>query len=178
MKQRIEGAFDEIYEKYAKMLYGYILQLCKNPTTADDILQTVFLKAIEHADSFEGKCEVSTWLCQIAKNTWLDICKRAEQKNVSMDHILEQQGEALLFGQIVQETDFVKELIQKEESTAIYREIHSLPEPYREVLMLRIMGCLSFKEIGDIFGKSETWGRVTFFRAKEKLKEQIGGEKK
>lgn len=80
MKQRIEGAFDEIYEKYAKMLYGYILQLCKNPTTADDILQTVFLKAIEHADSFEGKCEVSTWLCQIAKNTWLDMCKRAEQK--------------------------------------------------------------------------------------------------
>lgn len=176
--KRIEGAFDEIYQKYAKMLYGYALQLCKNPTTADDILQTVFLKAIEHADSFEGKCEVSTWLCQIAKNTWLDMCKKKEQKNISMDHILEEQGEALFFGQDTQETDFVKKLVQKEESKEVYREIHHLPEPYKEVLMLRIMGCLSFKEIGDIFGKSETWARVTFFRAKEKLKGQIGGEEK
>lgn len=174
----IKGVFDEIYQKYAKMLYGYILQLCKNPVTADDILQTVFLKAIEHADSFEGKCEVSTWLCQIAKNTWLDMCKQREQKNISMDQIMEQQGEALLFGQTVQETDFVKDLIRKDETAVVYRAIHNLSEPYKEVLMLRIMGCLSFKEIGSIFGKSETWGRVTFFRGKEKLREQIGGEQR
>lgn len=103
----IDGAFDEIYEKYAKMLYGYALQLCQNPSTADDILQS---------------------------------------------------------------------MIKKEESTGIYKEIHTLKEPYKEVLLLRIMGCLSFQQIGEIFGKSETWGRVTFHRAKEKIKKQIGDE--
>ena len=74
-----EESFDEIYRKYARMLYAYVLQLCKNPTVAEDIVQTTFLKAIEHADSYEGKSKVSTWLCRIAKNLWLDFCKSGEQ---------------------------------------------------------------------------------------------------
>ena len=55
-------------------------------------------------------------------------------------------------------------------------DLYWLNEPYKEVLMLRITGCLSFREIGEIFGKSETWGRVTYYRAKEKLKNEIGDE--
>lgn len=171
-----DKAFDEIYKKYVKMLYGYALQLCENPATADDIVQTTFLKAIEHADSFEGKCEVSTWLCQIAKNTWLDMNKQAERKNVSMEGILEGQGENIFYEQSIRQRDILQEIVKKEESARIYKKIHTLAEPYKEVVMLRVMGCLSFKEIGDVFGKSETWGRVTFYRAKEKLKNQIGDE--
>lgn len=176
MKKQIEAAFDEIYHKYARMLYGYILQFCKNPATAEDILQTTFLRAIENSDSFEGKCQMSTWLCQIAKNIWLDMCKRAERKNVSIENVLEQQGEAAFYEQCVQRTDILHELVKKEERTRIYQMIHTLQEPYKEVLMLRVMGGLSFKEIGAIFGKSEVWGRVTFYRAKESLKNQIGDE--
>lgn len=176
MMSSTDAAFDEIYQKYAKMLYGYALQLCNHPATAEDILQTTFLKAIEHADSFEGKCEVSTWLCQIAKNTWFDMCKRAERKNLSVEGILEQQGDAVFSKQSIPNTDILQDLIQKQNTARIYKNIHSLPDPYKEVLMLRIMGCLSFKEIGEVFGKSETWGRVTYYRAKEKLKNQIGDD--
>lgn len=176
MKKQIEAAFDEIYEKYARMLYGYVLRLCKDPVAAEDILQSTFLRAIEHVDSFEGKCEMSTWLCQIAKNIWLDMCKRAERKNISIESILEQQGEAVFYEQCTQGTDLLHELVRKEEKTRIYQMIHTLQEPYKEVMMLRVMGCLSFKEIGQIFGKSETWGRVTFYRAKESLKYRIGDE--
>ena len=79
-----EKAFDEIYRKYAKMIYAFVLQLCKDPVTADDIVQSTFLKAIEHAEEFEGKCEVSTWLCRIARNLWLDLCKKAEQKKCAI----------------------------------------------------------------------------------------------
>ncbi len=164
--KHIDEAFDEIYKKYAKMLYGYILQLCKDPVTADDILQTTFLKAIEHADSFEGKCEVSTWLCRIAKNTWLDMCKQAERKNISLEQAPEQQGEM----------DILQNLVEQEQSVQLHKQVHILQEPYKEVFMLRVMGCLSFKQIGEIFGKSENWGRVTFYRAKEKLKKQIGDD--
>lgn len=94
-KRRSEQEFSEIYDKYAKMLYGYSLHLCGDPVTADDIVQTAFLKAIEHTDSFEGRCEVSTWLCQIAKNIWYDMCRKSERNNVSMEHMLEQQGRSI-----------------------------------------------------------------------------------
>ena len=51
------------------------------------------------------------------------------------------------------------------------RRVHALPEPGREVVYLRVFGGLSFREIGDVLGKTETWARVTFYRGKEKLRD-------
>ena len=157
-----EKAFDEIYRKYAKMIYAFVLQLCKDPVTADDIVQSTFLKAIEHAEEFEGKCEVSTWLCRIARNLWLDLCKKAEQKNVPLEKMQEQQSDEEILGHIV----------KKEETAWLRKQIHNLPEPYKEVVMLRVLGGLSFHDIGEIFETTENWGRVTYYRAKEKLREK------
>ena len=52
----------------------------------------------------------------------------------------------------------------------LLRQVHSLPEAQREVVYLRAFGGLSFREIGDVMGKTETWARVTFYRGKEKLR--------
>lgn len=175
MERRTEQEFSEIYDKYAKMLYGYALHLCGDPVTADDIVQTVFLKAIGHADSFEGKCKVSTWLCQIAKNIWYDMCRKSERNNVSMEHMLEQQGEAVFY-KSCRDSDLLSGLVRAEESAGLYKKIHLLSEPYKEVFLLRVLGCLSYREIGEVFGKSENWGRVTFYRAKKKLGEEIGDD--
>ena len=48
-------------------------------------------------------------------------------------------------------------------------QMHSIPEPYREVMYLRVFGGLSFKEIGEIMEKPENWARVTYYRGKGKL---------
>ena len=53
------------------------------------------------------------------------------------------------------------------------KQLHSISDPYREVLYLRVFGELSFKEIGEIMEKSENWARVTFYRGKEKLREKM-----
>lgn len=146
MARHAAQEFNEIYDKYAKMLYGYALHLCGDPVTADDIVQTAFLKAIEHVDSFEGKCGVSTWLCQIAKNIWYDMCRKSERNNASIEHMLEQQGEAVFYDSCKQ-PDLLLKLVQSEESACLYKKIHLLPEPYKEVFLLRVLGCLSFKDI-------------------------------
>ncbi len=179
MERRTEREFSEIYDKYAKMLYGYALHLCGDAVTADDIVQTAFLKAIEHADSFEGKCEVSTWLCQIAKNIWFDMCRKSERNNVSMECILEEQGEGVFYRSCersCEHPDLLLDLVKAEDSAGLYKKIHLLSEPYKEVFLLRVLGCLSYREIGEVFGKSENWGRVTFYRAKKKLNEEIGDD--
>ena len=64
--------------------------------------------------------------------------------------------------------------VQAEENVELYRAIHSLPEPSREVVHLRAFAGLSFRQIGDIFGKSENWARVTYFRAKAALRKELG----
>ena len=64
-------------------------------------------------------------------------------------------------------------LEQKQGAMAIYRALHALPEPYREVFWLRVYGELSFAEIGTLHGKTENWARVTYYRARAKLKEAL-----
>ena len=52
------------------------------------------------------------------------------------------------------------------------KKLHSCPEPFREILYMRLFGDLSFKEIGEIMGRTENWARVNFYRGKEKLRKE------
>ena len=63
---------------------------------------------------------------------------------------------------------------EKELSDKAFSCLHALEEPYKEVFMLCAFGCLSLKDISALFGKSESWARVTFYRAKQKLMEGMG----
>ena len=154
--------FDEIYDKYARQIYLFLLKLSGNETIAEDILQDTFLKAIESADSFEGRSEVTTWLCRIAKNEYMNYVKRRDNKNDTIED-----------KEIRNEGDMTLRLEDKESSAAIHKALHTLAEPYREVFTLRVMGELSFRQIGNIFEKNENWARVTFFRAKAKLVDKL-----
>lgn len=64
-----------------------------------------------------------------------------------------------------------EEIISKEEKKLLNKKIQKLDEKTREVVYLRIVGELSFKEIGIIMDKTENWARVTFYRGKNKMKE-------
>lgn len=167
MDGQIEKAFADIYEKHAKKIFWYILQLCKDPVLAEDILQTTFLKAIENADRFRGNCHVDTWLCKIAKNTWLDECKRSEGKNISMDAFIEENGDAILH--TCMQHEILQQIIEKEEKESLYQAIDNLDEPYGGIVKLRSFVGLSFKEIAKLYGKTETWARVSYYRAKEAM---------
>lgn len=153
---------DEIYEKYAGKIYLYILKLCGNESIAEEIMQNTFLKAIENADSFEGRCEVTTWLCRIAKNEYLNFIKRRDNNNLPLeDERVDADGDIMIH------------LENKEAAVSVHKALHALAEPYREVFTLRVMGELSFRQIGELFDKNENWARVTFFRGKAKLIDKL-----
>lgn len=63
--------------------------------------------------------------------------------------------------------------MDKEQAVTIYKIVHGLADSYKEVFLLRVLGDLSFKEISNIFGKSESWAKVTFFRAKLKIMDEM-----
>ncbi len=58
------------------------------------------------------------------------------------------------------------------QKVSLIKALHEIPEPYREVMYLRLFGDLSFREIGEIMKKTENWARVTFYRGKEKLRRE------
>ena len=74
---------------------------------------------------------------------------------------------------ILAEENIEDALVQKELSEKALRYLHELDEPYKEGFMLSVFGGFSLKDISSIFGKSESWARVTFYRAKQKLLEKM-----
>lgn len=155
---------EEIYDKYYKDVYRFVLALSKNPHTAEDITQETFVKAIKGVDRFKGDCDIKVWLCQIAKNSFFTYAGRQKKETVSvdMDASTEDTGH-----------DLISDTIDKEQATKIHKVLHDLSEPYKEVFTLRVFGELKFAQIAEIFGKTESWARVTYHRARLLIMEKV-----
>lgn len=156
--------FEEIYLHSYEPVYAYLITLCKNEELAAELAQETFFKALDAIDSFQGTCSLNVWLCQIAKNALTDYYRQNKRVVLPLDAVPEAPASALLPG---------AELEQHEQELNLYSRLHALPEPYREVFWLRVFGELSFAEIGTLHHKTESWARVTFYRARMKLKEAL-----
>lgn len=154
--------FDEIYRLYAKDVYRFLLKICGNTDLAEELTADTFYRAVKTIDSYHGSCKMSVWLCGIAKNLYIDYLRKSERKNVSIG------DEDFTDG-----SDIVLKFENREQVLNIHRVLHTLEDPYKEVFSLRIFSELSFKEIGSLFGKSDGWARVIFFRAKEMIIKEI-----
>lgn len=156
--------FEKIYNDYFKLVYKYLLFLTNNADISEDLAQETFYKAITKIHTFKNKSKISTWLCQIAKNLLLNEVRHNKKINI----IPLSDNENLKNYDIVE--DYI---ILNDEKRKLYNEIEKLDKTTRLVILYRIHGNLSFKEIGDLFNKSENWARTTFFRGKENLKEWL-----
>lgn len=154
--------FEEVYNLYFRDVYRYSLSLCRNELVAEEVTQETFYKALEKLDSFDGKCKVSVWLCQIAKNTYISMCRKDKHIDPCTDTDL-LQGDG----------NIEENFFDQETAFAIHKALHQLEEPYKEVFSLRTFGELSFKHIAVLFGRTETWARVIYHRARLKIKEEM-----
>ena len=149
-----------IYRQHAQTVYKFLLSQTRDPSLAEELTQETFYQGIRSIDRFDGTCKVSVWLCQIARHLWYQQLRKQKREvplpEEGIDVPLPSAEESLL---------------DRAGQLELLRQVHGLPEPYREVVYLRVFGGLSFREIGDVLGKTETWARVTFYRGKEKLRD-------
>ena len=158
---------EEIYQKYAMRVYKYLLSLCHSEDVAEEITQETFYQAVRCIDRYDGSCHISTWLCAIAKNQFLAY----QRKNPHMDDLEMVKDSVDADGDLSKSAEAA--VMQNFDRIELMKRLHLCPEPFREVLYLRIFGNLSFREIGEIMGKTENWARVTFYRGKEKLRKEM-----
>lgn len=156
--------FEEMYRLYFKDVYLFILAMSKSPDIAEEITQETFFKVLKNINKYRGECSVKTWLFQIAKNTYLSHVKKTKHQETE-DKLSDSESSS--------QHSMESMCISKDEALSIYKVLHYLEEPYKEVFTLRTLGELSFREIGEIFGRKEGWARVTYHRAKSKIREQI-----
>ncbi len=154
--------FEKLFEKNKSFIYKYLIKLCKNSSLAEELTQETFFRAYMNIASLKNEDKASVWLCQIAKNTYF-AWYNENKKLLPFDE-----------SQILDDSPDVADLFsEKEFSEKALMCLHQLEEPYKEVFMLAVLGNLSLKDISKLFGKSESWARVTYYRAKQKLIERM-----
>ena len=155
--------FEEIYNLYYKDVYYFVLKLANyQDSVAEEVTQESFYQAFIALKRFRGECSIKTWLCQIAKNTYFAWFNEQKRK------------QPILQPTPADSTPDIAELFEEKELAGrAFSVLHALEEPYKEVFMLSVFGGFSLKDISTIFGKSESWARVTFYRAKQKLLERM-----
>lgn len=150
---------DGVYREHARTVYNYLLRLCRHEGWAEELTQETFYRAVYSIHKYNGSCKMSVWLCQIAKHVWYqELSKRNRRHAEAID---DDHPDASATPE--------EQSLLAADKMELYRAIHTLEEPMREVVHLRLSGEFSFLEIAQIMGKSENWARVTFYRAKQKI---------
>ena len=154
--------FEKLFKKNYSFIYKYLLKLSCNASLAEELTQETFFRAYMNLAQLKDENKVPVWLCQIAKNAYFAWYN--EQKKLT-------DTDALF--NIASKENIEDEFLTKELSSKAAEALNTLEEPYKEVFILHTFGGLSLYDISGIFKKSESWARVTFYRAKQKLKEGI-----
>lgn len=156
---------EELYDRYFRAVYKYLFSISQNKHIAEELTQETFFKALQKIEDFRGQCDIRVWLCQIGKHAYYDYLRKS-RRLIPME-----EGGPWPVAEGM-EADFEK----KETVRRVHKILHGLQEPYKEVFTLRTFGELSFREISSLFGKSESWAKMTYFRAKKKIQEAMDYE--
>lgn len=155
---------DQIYEEYGKPVYRFLLRLTGDAQQAEELLQETFFLALTHIRKFEGRSSLYTWLCQIGKNAWLKECRRSRRwADTPWEELKLPDGSP----------SPEEALLRREDLRRIRQALVDLEEPYKEVFILHVFGDLKLKEIAAMNGKSESWARVTYYRARERIAKEV-----
>ena len=155
--------FEMVFRANNQFVFRFLMKLCGDVSLAEELTQETFFRAYMNISALRNEEKVAVWLCQIAKNTyfaWFNEQKRKQpiSQPISTDS-----------------TPDIAELFEEKELAGrAFSVLNALEEPYKEVFMLSVFGGLSLKDISAMFGKSESWARVTYYRAKQKIMEGLG----
>ena len=153
--------FEALFSENYAFIQKYLTKLSRDPSLAEELTQETFFRAYMNLSQLRERDKAPVWLCQIAKNSYY-AWYNASRKTEELDEELASDA-----------PDLAESLIRKELSTEAFARLHELEEPYKEVFLLHVFANLSLNEISALFGKSESWARVTFYRAKKKLSESL-----
>lgn len=152
--------FEKLFRENQGFIYRYLMKLCGNESLAEELTQETFFRAYMNLTGLRNEEKVSVWLCQIAKNTYFAWFNEQKRLQPLEDAVIPEQTPDIA-------EIFTRQQLQEQ----AYACLHAMDEPYKEVFMLCVFGGLSLKQISALFGKSESWARVTFYRAKQKMME-------
>ena len=163
-------AFEELYARYERPVYRFVYHMLRNADDADDVKQDTFVKAYRTLPGFRGECSLQTWLLKIAGNLCRDRIK-SQSRRGEMELLPEYEGslpDRSSFG-----SDPAHQMERKFMQGAVHRVLGGLPQPQRELIVLRDLEGLSYQQIAEVLGCSVASVKLRLFRARRGFKDRM-----
>ena len=154
---------EDFYRENYPIVYGYLLALCGDPSLAEELTAATFCRAVEKIRTYDERYKPSTWLCTIGRNLFLNECRRKRKLTAleAAEYMATPSAEAVV--------------MEKAALEEVWRILQESAYEQRQVFLMRLEG-MSFRDIGLALGKTENWARVTYFRIKSKILQEMEGE--
>ena len=167
-----EDCFGDLVKRYQGRLVNYLYRLLRDNAEAHDLAQEVFLKVYKALDRYDPKYKFSTWLFRVAQNAAIDQIRKRRLQLVSMDRVGGEDSDRTWEFPSGDPNPY-GDLRNRERGDAIQEAIERLPWQYRELIILRHFGELSYEEIATL--KEMPLGTVKnkLFRGRQLLKEEL-----
>jgi len=166
-------AFRTLVRRHQRALYNFALRQVRTPSTAEDIVQDVFVRIVQNVETFKEESRFTTWAYTIARNLCIDhLRKRVHRRHASLDAPMgggDEEGAALGERVPASGAGADRNVIGRQLQGHIAAAVEALPEDQREVFLMRQVGELPFKEIADIVGVSENTVKSRMRYALERL---------
>lgn len=155
-----KALLSELMTAYGKDVWNYAYSLTRKWDLADDVTQEVFIKVFRNMHSFRRDASVKTWLLTITRNTVIDHKRSAFIRKVTLTDFFESKETSRSSEQ---------EAMESWELSDLWQMVLSLPEKYREVIILFAHHQLSMKEMADLLQVTEGTVKSRLFHARKKL---------
>jgi RNA polymerase sigma-70 factor (ECF subfamily) len=170
-------AYRGLVEKYQTRVYGMVFGMLRNREDARDVTQEAFVKAYRSLDSFRLESSFYTWIYRIAMNLAIDFTrKRKRRETTSYDEAIGARGEDGAIAEAHHEDGPARQLERKRLFSKIMDAMQELPEDQREVILLRELEGLQYKEIADVMGIPEGTVMSRLFYARKKLQKLLSSD--
>lgn len=168
---RDRAAFERAVLPLLPRLERFCLALARNRAEAEDVLQEGLIRAWQHADSFEGRCELYPWLCSILRNHFLEVRRVAVRRRGLLDAVLQGAAEVLgtVFSGGAESLDPEGYALHNEQAALLLRCLHTLREEFRTVVFLCDVEGLSYEEVSRVVGAPLGTIKSRHARGRERL---------
>jgi RNA polymerase sigma-70 factor (ECF subfamily) len=177
LKGRDQEALRVIMRKYHDRLFAVANRICKNPADAEEVVQDVFVTALDKIDRFEGRSTLATWLYRIAVNTALMKLRNqrlVHRNSVPMDDaneaLVEKESGPLSVGNVRSPDEA---FLSRELCEQIGRTVEGLPDVYKEVFLLRGIHGLSTREAGEVLKVTPAAVKSRLHRSRDLIRERL-----
>ena len=165
-----QAAFGQLMHRYAGAVFNLAYRMLGSAQDAEDASQEIFLRAYTRLSSFDRTRRFSTWLLSIASNYCIDRLRRRRFAWLTLDDVA--------FSMPSQEHGPERQALQREQQDRVQAALRRLPDNYRLVTILRYCYDMSYDEIAQVTGLTESALKTRLHRARHMLAEALGPEEK